>query len=155
MFNQQVVFETLMSEVHSTLESAPKYDLYSKEWYSAAPSRAGVYFVWRESELVYVGETSNIKKRMGDLKKTLNHTLRRKIGKEYFSTHKEYLPATSKKKFSEVIEIGITNYCMEKLKVSYFPLSIGRKEVEESFVLGDSRPQYNSPNKRGVKTNLW
>ena len=143
-----------MSEVHSVLESARKYDLYSKEWYDTAPSRAGVYFVWRESELVYVGETSNIKKRMRDLRNTLNHTLRRKIGKEYFSTHEEYLPATSKIKFSEAIETAITNYCKENLKVSYFPLSIGRKEVEESFVLGDPRPLYNSPNKRGVQPDL-
>lgn len=154
MFNQQDVFETLILEVHSVLESSTKYDLYSEEWYSAAPSRAGVYFVWKESELVYIGETSNIKKRMDDLKRTVNHSLRRKIAKKHFSTHEEYPPKRSIKKFSYAIENDITNYCKDNLRVSYFSLSIGRKEVEESFILSDPCPLYNSPNKRGVQTDL-
>ena len=69
MFNQKEVFNTLMNEVNSELKIAPKYRLYSDEWFNNALQKAGIYFVWKESELMYVGETSNIKKRMSDLKK--------------------------------------------------------------------------------------
>lgn len=70
-----------MNEVNLALQSVPKYQLYSVEWYDAAPPSAGVYFVWKDSELVYVGETSSIKKRMRDLKNKLHHTITRLEGK--------------------------------------------------------------------------
>ena len=71
----------------------------------------------------------------------------------HFSANKEYLPATSKRWFSDEIEIAITDYCLGNLKLSYIPLSIGRKEVEESFILNGPRPVYNSPNRKGIQSN--
>ncbi|MEH7130711.1 hypothetical protein V7103_21175 [Neobacillus drentensis] len=151
MENDKTLLENLIKEVENILPANPKYELYSEQWYVNAPDVAGCYFVWEGEHLVYIGETGNLRKRMRDLKNTLNHTLRRKIGSAMFSYHPEYKPASSKRKFTETIEQGITNYCKTHLTVSYIPLTIGRKEVEETFLNRNPKPKYNSPSyRRGV-----
>ena len=96
----------------------------------------------------YFGETANIQKRMKDLRRTYNHTLRRKVGRENFKDDTAYYPASSSKKFHSTIEEKINVYAMENLKVSYIEFVIGRKEVEQAFIKSKPAPIYNSTSRR-------
>ncbi|WP_282156376.1 GIY-YIG nuclease family protein [Cytobacillus gottheilii] len=148
MINDNSILTNLIKEVENLLEVTPKYPMYSLDWYNNAPSKAGVYFVWEKDVIVYIGETANIRKRMADLKRTQNHTLRRKIGSDLFSTDPDFKPANSKTKFPYSIKTKINAYCNRSFKVSYIPLIIGRKEIEEVFLNRKPKPKYNSPSKR-------
>lgn len=149
MINSELTYKKLIQEVETAIKQNLKFSLYSDDnsWYDEAPSCAGVYLIWKENILVYVGETSNIKKRMRDIQDTKNHTLRRKIGRKHFSNEQGFLPATSSHKFPNDIERKITHYMKEHFEVTYIPLHLGRKEVEEYF-LRLKQPTYNYPSKR-------
>ena len=45
------------------------------------PAKAGVYAIFENGELVYVGEGASLSERLSKLKSTRTHTLRRKIGR--------------------------------------------------------------------------
>ena len=122
--------------------------MYSKEWLDSAPSGPGIYFVLHKDQIVYVGESANIKKRMKDLRNTYNHTLRRKLGKALFENHEHYTVSSSFKKYHPVLEEEITNYASKELKVAYFELKIGRKEIEHAFLTNGNLPIYNSKSTR-------
>ncbi len=102
-----------------------------KSWLKVIPPHAGVYLIWFENDMCYVGETGNLKKRMKDLMKTYNHTFRRKLGEKYFSNHPSFYKATSKKKFSDEIESQLNDLMQTKCKISFLATSLGRKELEE------------------------
>ncbi|MBU0905237.1 MAG: GIY-YIG nuclease family protein [Firmicutes bacterium] len=93
---QKLWFGKLIESIEKHLLDIPRYQIYSREWKTFAPDHAGVYFVWEDDTVIYVGESANIQKRMSDLQRTRNHTLRRKIGKELFSKHELYSEASSK-----------------------------------------------------------
>lgn len=102
-------------------------------------------------EVVYVGETGNLKDRIHkDMKNTLNHTLRRNIGAYHFADHPDYSPATSKKKFAPSIEAIVTEYGREHLTVSYVVVHVGRLEVEEHLIQKHD-PIYNK--KRSLRNS--
>lgn len=145
---QKVWFGKLIESIEKSLLDIPRYQLYSREWKTLAPNQAGIYFVWEDASIIYVGESANIQKRMLDLQRTRNHTLRRKIGKELFSKHELYSEASSKYSYHEVIEDAINSYAIKNITVSYLPLVIGRKEVESYFIKRMPLPRYNSITKR-------
>jgi len=49
----------------------------TRQWASTIPSKAGVYVLREETEIVYVGETGNLKGRMNDLLDSRHHSIRR------------------------------------------------------------------------------
>jgi predicted GIY-YIG superfamily endonuclease len=146
--NSIELLNNLIKDIKQTLENAPRYPMYSEDCYNNAPSKAGIYIIREEDGFIYIGETSNIKKRMMDLKQTRNHTFRRKVGKRFFSSDKDYSVADSKKRFSLTIEEKITEHCKNTYTISFVPLAIGRKEVEEYFLLDPNPPFFNSPKRR-------
>jgi hypothetical protein len=103
----------------------------SRNWASLAPRKAGVYVLKQGGNIVYVGETGNIRGRMYDLLNTLNHTVRRSIGHKHFSSIAGYEKATSRIKFPHHIEALVNEFICKRLKVSYLPVVLGRKELEE------------------------
>ena len=44
-----------------------------QKWKDDFPKEGGVYVIWEDKKPVYVGETSGIKSRMGDLSRPINH----------------------------------------------------------------------------------
>ena len=80
----------LLKQIEDALKFNKKYPMYSEEWLMAAPKALGIYFVFHNDKVVYVGESANLYKRMKDLSSTYNHTLRRKLGKALFENHKYY-----------------------------------------------------------------
>lgn len=111
------------------------------------PDLPGVYCIWEKDKLCYVGETSSLRGRMGDIQRTLNHTFRRKVGKANFSAVEGYKDASSGNKFPPHIEEFLNGYIMENARLSYLPVDFGRKELEE-YICHKYKPQYNSLSRR-------
>ena len=127
-----------------------KYQL-KRDW-GIIPLEAGVYTVFEKDELCYVGETGSLRGRQKDLTRTVNHTLRRSIGNLKFAETKGFKKATSRKKFPENIEKKLNNWMMDNIKISFMPIKLGRKELEE-IICEEEKPKYNKKGRRLVITN--
>lgn len=152
MCNSIETLEGIITEVEGELLSAKRYKLYSENWTKDLPPLGGVYIIRNDEQVVYVGETANIKDRMHkDMKNTQNHTIRRNIGKYHFSDQTDYYPASSKKKFASSIEVLVDQHCKNNLTVSAAVVYVGRLEVEEYLII-KFEPIYNSKsNGRSLK----
>jgi predicted GIY-YIG superfamily endonuclease len=117
-----------------------------RTWCNKVPDAPGVYTIFSKGKIVYCGETTNLRARMKDLCRTVNHTFRRNFGNDRFSSHAQFTRATAKKRFSKGIE-SLLNREMCRLDVKAIPISIGRKEIEE-IVIHDLCPKYNDSRKR-------
>jgi hypothetical protein len=118
----------------------------SKEWLKEIPSEAGIYAFFKNDTIIYIGETGSLRGRMRDSTRTVNHTLRRTIGKRKYKNVKGYQEATSHKKFPDHIERQINKY-MSSLNIVIIPVSFGRSEIEE-YIVDRYRPIYNNKFKR-------
>lgn len=105
--------------------------ILTRYWTSQIPSVAGVYVFKENENIVYVGETGNLKGRMNDFLDSRHHTLRRTIGQKLFSTHTNFIQATVKNKFPDRIEVLLNDYICTNLSLAYLTVSLGRKELEE------------------------
>lgn len=112
------------------------------------PNKAGVYSVFEQCELIYIGESGNLKKRLRDLRNTKNHSLRRKLGEKLYSQLKSYFPASSKESFPDTIEDKLTNYMEQNLFILALPTNACRKEIEEQAVKKYKKKLLNTRGKR-------
>lgn len=92
---------------------------------------AGVYFIFDDNKLCYVGESGSLHGRLKDFHKTLNHTFRRSLGEFKYASHPKYYKASSFKKFDNEIEFLLDEYILKKITISYKAIKIGRKEFED------------------------
>ncbi len=123
----------------------------TRKWTSTIPSKAGVYALKHSEEIVYVGETGNLKGRMNDLLDSRHHTIRRTIGESLFSHHNDFIQATTKNKFPVKYEELLNKHICENLKIAYLTVELGRKELEE-FIEQDIKTEIKL-NKRGKRKN--
>ncbi|WP_321515889.1 GIY-YIG nuclease family protein [Marinifilum fragile] len=126
----------------------------TREWIKQFPQNAGVYVFRENNKISYFGETGNIKGRMSDILNTQNHTIRRNIGETNFSEHPNYQKASSKRKFPIDIENLVNKWIESQMTVSFLPLSLGRKELEERLC-EKFNPKYNLKGKRGSKIKTY
>lgn len=110
------------------------------------PNSEGVYAVYNDNKLCYVGETACLYKRMNDMFDSRNHTIRRTIAQKEFSAKEEYIKPTSHNKADEQTESSINEF-MEKLEIAYIEVKLGRTELEE-FIMRKYDPIYNIKRKR-------
>ena len=138
----------------STMVDAIEYDLLTKprlaftlenKWNLNFPDEAGVYAIFEKGKFIYIGETSDLRERMGDIRRTSRHTLRKKIGRIRF---KEKLEGNQ---FSDKIEIAVHNHMVDHLEFSFHALSFGRKEVEARIHNKHKEKLLNSNSLRGSK----
>ena len=122
----------------------------SRNWSSSFPNAAAVYLFREDGEICYVGETGSIKGRMTDVLNTKNHTLRRNLGNHYFSELPNYEKPSSRKGFCKEIESLLNDKIITNLTVSYIPVDLDRKELEERLFAKFS-PKYSIKGKRGTK----
>mgnify|MGYP001172850430 CR=1 len=103
------------------------------------PRNGGVYVVWyADSERpVYVGESSSLWQRLGDVNRSVNHTFRRKIAR---TLHLETLA-------EEDLSVQLNRL----FRVSFLEIHIGRAEVEEYLVLRWRKFVLNGVNRRNAK----
>lgn len=102
---------------------------FDKKWSSNFPSRAGIYAIYDIDQLVYVGETANLKERMKEVKRTYNHSFRKKLGKFLVEGSK-----VVKGKFEETLELKLNDYYLERINFRYKELNFGRLEVESYLI---------------------
>ena len=79
--NMRIARIKCLQQISKQLFVRPQWFL--EEAFERAPAKAGIYGIWKGETLEYVGETGNLKKRIGDLRDTRNHTFRHSIGKAY------------------------------------------------------------------------
>jgi len=93
------------------------------------PRRGGVYSIWnhRKGNPVYVGESSNLDERIGDLMRPINHTFTRQIQK---STRIKSLER-------------LRSYMSRRFDLSFVVLRDGRKELEEFLICYWKTFKYN------------
>jgi hypothetical protein len=103
----------------------------TNEWAKLVPAQAGVYVFMHGENLVYVGETGNLRGRMKDLLDSRHHTIRRTIGVRLFAEVEGFAKASITAKFPAHIELLVNNHITENLRLAYLPVSLGRKELEE------------------------
>lgn len=108
---------------------------------------AGLYAIFEQEKLVYVGETGNLRKRMSDITRTVNHSFRKQIGARNFSGLK------SSKKFDDDIELLLDQYFDEQLHVSFIEVNFGRLEIEAYLIDKFHNQLINSPKKRKFNYN--
>ena len=126
-----------LSRLERCLRRAPrKRPFTSDTWAAEVPSAPGVYALWRQDSgaLVHVGETANLRKRMRDLGRSVNHTARRKIAARLG------LDAVSEQERSRAMR---DVFC-----VSYLPVELGRAELEEYLTFRWRCTLFNSPSPR-------
>lgn len=99
----------------------------TRQWTSRIPQEAGVYILIGSKQIVYVGETGNLRGRMNDLLDSRHHSIRRTIGKNLFANIAGFVQATTKIKFPDQIETLVNKYITENLKISYLIVPLGRK----------------------------
>jgi hypothetical protein len=103
------------------------------------PNLAGIYAVFNEKgELLYIGESGDMRERMNEINRTVNHSFRKQFG------HIKFGGIKSKKKFDDRVETLLDNYFDEKLYVSFLPVNFGRLEIETYLISKHQEKLYNS-----------
>jgi hypothetical protein len=123
-----------LKTLEDALRTAPRRSLCSDAaWAHDVSQLAGVYAIWdaQSSKPVYVGETSGLFARMGDLGRTLNHTFRRIVRKKFNA--------------ATATESALNVLLAERFKIAFLPVAFGRAELEEYLILRWRKTLYNKP----------
>lgn len=126
-----------------------RLNIWRKEF---VPNFPGVYALYEkvgcEYILLYIGETGNLRERMSDICRTVNHTFRRKLGRKRFAG------VITNKKFEPAIETLIDIFFDENLYISFLKVNFGRIEIETYLVTKYEKILLNSQTKRKLKIQL-
>lgn len=139
--NQEI--QKQLRRLEGRLQRAPKIKPFSSHEWAAVPATPGVYAIWRvrSRKLAYVGQTANLKKRMRDLTRCLNHTARRKLAAELG--------------FDGTDEPTLSTAIGEGFRVSYLAIAFGRVELEEYLTFRYRGSLLNSPSPRAHDKNRF
>lgn len=119
----------------------------TRQWAKSFPADSGVYMLFENGQLVYVGESGSLSGRVTDMLNSRHHTVRRALGELRFKDVPGYTKATSSIKYPEHIE-KLVEETMRGFKISALPIPFGRKEFEE-YVESKHKPELNRKGKRG------
>jgi hypothetical protein len=138
--------KTIVENVELNLLNQTKRKFtYETNWKNHFPDKPGVYAAFENTKLIYIGQTADLRSRMSDIRRTYNHTLRKKLG--LFRLKGTII----KNKFSDKIEENLTKYMVENISFTHDPLAFGRLEVESTLVQKYKGQLLNSKSVRGVK----
>lgn len=118
---------------------------FDKKWSSNFPNKPGIYAIFDQGELVYIGETADLKERMKDVKRTYNHSFRKKLGRHLYDAQ------IVKNKYSDQVEADLNEYFELNLTFTFRVLIFGRLEVETCLINRNKKTLLNSIGKRGNK----
>lgn len=141
--------EDYFKDLHDRLvKNGPKLGIsLTSDWITRFPDKPGIYVVFEGANLVYVGETGNLRGRMRDLRDSRHHNLRRNIGRFNFSQEAGYEDASDVLKFPKHIEEKVDEWLKEKIEISVLVVELGRKELEEN-IIKKYDPKYNKKGQR-------
>lgn len=116
---------------------------------NSIPSSPGVYALYEGTEkLLYIGETGNLRARMNEINRTVNHSFRKQLGFARFAGVK------SRKKFDDEVEKKLDLFFDEDLYVSYIEVNFGRLEIETAIISNNQTGLLNSEKKRKLKIEI-
>jgi predicted GIY-YIG superfamily endonuclease len=128
-FTKQEIHEFVTSFESELLTSKKVVFTFDKFWSNNFPKEPGIYAIFNKEGLIYIGETANLKERMKEVKRTVNHSFRRKLGK-----HLNAGAVVTDGKFSSDIEEALNDYYLSNITFSYKVLLFGRLEVESHLI---------------------
>ena len=138
-----VKHEVILRDPSQSLRYEPGLD-----WTLSFPKQPGIYVVFMEGKPVYVGESGNVRARMSDLRRTMNHTLRRKLGNEYMTSHPQFTRVlNSKQRFHDSVEMELNIWMQSNLAIRGIAIAFGRVEIEE-FLIETWDPKFNDKRAR-------
>ncbi|MEM7039342.1 MAG: hypothetical protein AAF570_20385 [Bacteroidota bacterium] len=115
-----------------------------RTWASNFPSAPGVYAIFDDGDLVYFGESADLKERMKEVKRTYNHPFRKKVGKIILKARLQG------RKFSDEVEKALHAYFIRNLSFTYREVRFGRLEIEDHLIHRNAEKLLNSPGKRNA-----
>lgn len=120
----------------------------NRDWrQNKIPNSPGVYALFeKKNKLMYIGESGNLRERMDEINRTVNHSFRKQIGCLRFNGIK------SSKKYDFDIEAKLDKFFAEELYVAYIEVYFGRLEIEEFLISNHQQFLTNSVKKRKLKT---
>ncbi|WP_339658170.1 GIY-YIG nuclease family protein [Flavobacterium frigidarium] len=146
------------SDLYERLKQA-EIDLFSSEklkfkkdknWREISiPDKPGVYALYEDNhKLLYIGETGNLRARMNEINRTVNHSFRKELGFTRFEGVK------SKKKFDDNVELKLDTFFEENLYVSFIEVNFGRLEIETFIITNHQTLLLNSIKKRKLNIEI-
>jgi len=131
MFIDKIKKETLVVEAEKRLLNGTKIKFtFDKNWSNNFTTSAGVYAIFSNETLLYIGESASVKERMKEIKRTINHSFRRKLGKHLYGD----AAILYKGKYSLDIENALNEYYLQHIYVSFVEIEFGRIEIEEELI---------------------
>jgi len=127
--NHNEIKEIILNAESVLLTQPSIFFTFDRKWSSNFPKNGGVYLVFDKGVLIYVGESANVKERMKDFKRTVNHTFRRKLGKHLFKG-----ATITNGKFNDEIESYLNQYYIDNISVSAIEIIFGRTEIESNLI---------------------
>lgn len=136
---------TVLTKAEIKLFDSPRIKFKKcKNWRNDnVPNESGIYAIFEnDNELIYIGESGNLKERMNEINRTVNHSFRKQFG------HLRFNGIKSKKKFTDDVEIQLDEYFANNLYVSFLPINFGRLEIETYLISKYQKKIINSIKKR-------
>ena len=103
-------------------------------WSGAFAAEGGVYAVWEGRTPIYVGESSSVALRMGDIRRPVNHPFPKKVCAEHGLEPGDLT--------------ALALFMSSRYTISSLPVLFGRRELEEYLVLRWRRFVLNRPARR-------
>ena len=123
------IIDIILKAEHDLLNGVKIKFNRERTWSSNFSTSAGVYMLFDKEKVIYIGESANLKERMKEIKRTINHTFRRKLGKHLFKNAQ-----LEKGKFNPEIEDVLNSYFLENISVSAIEVLFGRTEIESNLI---------------------
>lgn len=130
-------FDKQVQTARLQLLSNQKYKFNKLEkWCNSLEVLPGIYGIFIEDELKYIGETANFKARMQELHRTYNHSFRKKLGQSLNAM-------LIKNTYHPDIEKQLDDIFEKSVSVSFVHVNYGRLEIETELVSNLKTP-FNS-----------
>lgn len=122
--------KSIMQEIEETLLTQDKIEFtFDRKWSSNFPDAPGIYTIFDNNSLVYIGESANVKERMKEIKRTVNHTFRKKLCRKLHGKQ-----PIEKSRYPSKIEKALDEYYKKNLTFSAVELQFGRLETETYLI---------------------
>lgn len=135
----------MLKKAQSNLFASKKHKFQkSSTWRNEiVPNESGVYALFEgKDKLIYIGETGNLRERMNEINRTVNHSFRKQLGASRFGGIK------SKKKFTDEVENLLDTFFKDHLYVSFIEVNFGRLEIETFIISNHQELLLNAEKKR-------
>lgn len=119
-----------------------------KGWSSKFPYKAGIYAIYDHGELIYIGESANLKLRMQEIKRTYNHSIKRILN------NRHYKGVLEGRVYSAEIEEKLNQHLLEHVTFAAKELNFGRLEMESYLMHRNKSKVLNKIGRRNAIPEL-